>query len=75
MSITRRHFELSIVSIKFHKILFFQNQFHLDSQEHYQNQLHQQYLVCLVKEFQTQLEEYLKVKHVIPCANGTCKVN
>jgi len=24
-----------------------------------------------VKEFQTQLEEYLKVKHVIPCANGT----
>ena len=24
-----------------------------------------------VKEFQTELEEYLKVKHVIPCANGT----
>ena len=24
-----------------------------------------------VKEFQTKLEEYLKVKHVIPCANGT----
>ncbi len=24
-----------------------------------------------VKEFQTQLEAYLKVKHVIPCANGT----
>ncbi|NVJ64401.1 MAG: DegT/DnrJ/EryC1/StrS aminotransferase family protein, partial [Flavobacteriaceae bacterium] len=25
----------------------------------------------VVKEFQTALEEYLKVKHVIPCANGT----
>ena len=24
-----------------------------------------------VKEFQTELEDYLKVKHVIPCANGT----
>ena len=24
-----------------------------------------------VKEFQSQLEEYLNVKHVIPCANGT----
>lgn len=24
-----------------------------------------------VKDFQTDLEEYLKVKHVIPCANGT----
>ena len=24
-----------------------------------------------VKEFQTRLEEYLNVKHVIPCANGT----
>ena len=25
----------------------------------------------LVKEFQKDLEEYLDVKHVIPCANGT----
>lgn len=25
----------------------------------------------LVKEFQSDLEQYLKVKHVIPCANGT----
>jgi dTDP-4-amino-4,6-dideoxygalactose transaminase len=25
----------------------------------------------IVKEFQTSLEQYLKVKHVIPCANGT----
>ena len=24
-----------------------------------------------VKEFQSQLEDYLNVKHVIPCANGT----
>ena len=24
-----------------------------------------------VKSFQAELEEYLKVKHVIPCANGT----
>jgi len=24
-----------------------------------------------VKEFQTHLENYLDVKHVIPCANGT----
>jgi len=24
-----------------------------------------------VKEFQTELEEYLNIKHVIPCANGT----
>lgn len=29
-----------------------------------------------VKEFQTELEEYLKVKHVIPCANGNrCSSN
>ena len=25
----------------------------------------------LVKEFQSDLEKYLNVKHVIPCANGT----
>ncbi|NCT10203.1 MAG: DegT/DnrJ/EryC1/StrS aminotransferase family protein, partial [Flavobacteriia bacterium] len=25
----------------------------------------------LVKEFQEDLEKYLNVKHVIPCANGT----
>jgi UDP-2-acetamido-2-deoxy-ribo-hexuluronate aminotransferase len=27
-----------------------------------------------VKEFQTNLEHYLSVKHVIPCANGTCSL-